>query len=199
MSEDKNITPEKLSLKQLCGMLTVGQTRAIIVAIIAVIGGAFGGGMWVNEIRLAHTYNSQLEEMVTPGRHEKEIDGLKQSHAAEIQSQAKQFEEIANENKRYTLQIEFLERCHAYLNARIKGRESELNNDSLDAVEDARKQFVLTLKRMYKDGDRSLQKKDGYEFDESEGSGNHKVIFGNVKPYHIPADVKGDFVDILKF
>ena len=193
MTKDKNLsqeepTLEKLSLKQLFGMLTVAQARTIIIAIIGIIGSAFYAGELVNEIRIKSSH-------LTQDQHDKILTNVTIEHKIQLQGEIKTREVIMKENQRYTLQIEFLERSHAYLNARIKGRENGLNNYS-NNVNESRKLFILTLRRMYKEGDRSLQKSEGYEFDESE-AGNHKIIFGQVKAYRIPADVKGDFVDAL--
>lgn len=207
MTVNENITPEKMSLKQLFGMLTTGQARAVVVATIGLIGGVFAAGMWVNEIRIAHSYQSRIASMITQEQHDKDVALLVADHDKKVAKLTTENDEQLNaikaenrtlvaEIERYTLQVEFLERCHAYINARIKGRENVLNNDSDDHVESARKQFAMTLRRMYKEGDRSVQKKDGYEFDESDAE-NHKVIFGGVKPYRIPADVKGNFIDAL--
>lgn len=207
MAADENTKPEKLSLRQLFGMLTVGQARAVVVATIGLIGGVFAAGMWVNELRIAHSYQTRIDSMITQEKHDETISSLKEEHKKQVATLTADHEKemnavktakaaIEDEVQQVTLQIEYLERCHAYLNARIKGRENYLNNDSDDDVDGARKQFALTLRRMYKDGDRTLQKKDGYEFDESE-AGNHKVIFGGVKAYRIPADVKGNFIDSL--
>jgi len=207
MVSEEHTTPDKMTLKHLVGMLTAGQARAIVIGAVGMIGAVFAAGMWVNELRIVHSYQSKLELMITQeqhekdvialtGQHNKRIQSLTEEHAAELSDANAKNDKLIAQVKTYTLQIEFLERCHAYLYARIKGREDSLNNDSDDAVNGSRKQFAITLRRMYKEGDRSIQKKDGYEFDESDAS-DHKVIFGSVKPYRIPSDVKGNFIDSL--
>lgn len=180
MSEDKKVTPAELSLKQLLGILSVGQLRAIIGIIVVLVGGSFGFGMLVNEVRTTSALDTARSKLDTA-----------QSDLDTAQSK------LDTAEKRYTLQIEFLERSYAYLNARIKGKEDALNDDSNGVINDARFQFASTLERMYKGGDRNLQKADGYEFDESE-AGNHKVIFDNEKIYRIFRDVKGNFIDQLR-
>lgn len=207
MVTDENTKPDQLSLKQLFGMLTAGQARAVAVATIGLVGGVFAAGMWVNEIRIAHSYHTRIDSMITKENCDRNVSSLKEEQEKQVATLTADHEKemiairtakaaIEDKVQQFTLQIEYLERCHAYLNARIKGREDNLNNDSDDDVGGARKQFTLTLRRMYKDGDRTLQKQAGYEFDESE-AGNHKVIFGGVKAYRIPADVKGDFIGSL--
>jgi len=92
-------------------------------------------------------------------------------------------------------QIEFLERSLSYINARIKGKENQLNNTG-ELVMGARKQFAVMLERMYMGGDLDSQRAKGYEFDEIE-AGNHKIIFEGGKQYRIPQDIKGDFIGRL--
>lgn len=196
MPVEEHNTPDKLTLKQLVGMITAGQARAVIIATVGLIGVVFAAGMWVNELRIAHSYQSKIDSMMTQEQYDKDIAALAGKHEEQLSEVEAENDKLITQVKRYTLQIEFLERCHAYVNARIKGRENSLNNDSDDAVNGSRKQFAMTLQRMYKEGDRSLQNKDGYEFDESDAS-DHKVIFGGVKPYRIPSDVKGNFIDSL--
>ncbi len=165
MMENAPIEPEKLSLRVLLGMLSVGQLWKVMGAVIFVIVGAFGFGVWVVE-------------------------------TFQLKPTSEELRDVKIENEQFVQQIEFLERSLSYLNARIKDKEDRLNNTG-QLVDGARKQFILMLKRMYKGGDVNLQKDEGYEFDESE-AGNHKIIFRNVKPYRIPQDVKGEFIEQLR-
>ena len=162
MPEVEQIALERLSLKQLFGMLSVGQVRAVIGVASTLIAGIFVLGMGVNEIRLA----AKLDGMITKIEHQGKISSLEQKleqeYYKQLQQQETNFDPVRKENKLFTLQIEFLEHSHAYLNARIKGKEGELNGDWVDEVKDSRTLFALTLKRMYKDGDRTLQKAEGY-------------------------------------
>ncbi|MFQ6027710.1 MAG: hypothetical protein ACE5Q6_09480 [Dehalococcoidia bacterium] len=173
MSDESRLELDKIPLKRLIGMLSVGQLWAVIVALFTVIVVAFSFGVFINELRL-NTYESRLTEAENRG------------------------DELQNQNERYVVQIEFLERSVNYLNARTRGRENELNNDSDDRVALTSELFATTLQRLYKNGDTTLQIADGYEFDESDPD-NHKIKFHKINPpssksYDIPQDVKGDFI-----
>ena len=188
MPDETHMEPNKISLKRLTGMLSLGQLWAVIVALIAMIGGAFGFGMFVNELRLEYSYQSKLTGAIAAAETMVK-DSVSEEYERRIQG-------LNKENKEHVLQIEFLERSLSYLIARIRGHEDRLNTGSDELVADTRKQFAHMLNRLYKDGDKNLQRLEGYEFDESE-PGNHKIIFRGVQPYRIPSDVKGDFIDQL--
>ncbi len=180
MSDLRNVDPEKITVKQLVGMLTPSQFRACAAALIAVICGVFAFGAWVNQVRLEHKFSRDVQSELSTAveKKTKEFNG--------------RIEDLRKETSRQVLQIEFLERRYSYLYARVKDRK-HLLDVSNPIVENARKQFAMMLQRMYKGGDVNKQKEEGYEFDESE-AGNHKVIFQGGKSYPIPQDVKGDFI-----
>ena len=61
--DDKAIDLEKVSLKKLVEMLSVGQLWKVIGAIIFVIVGAFGFGAWVTEEFLLKPTSQKLQEL----------------------------------------------------------------------------------------------------------------------------------------
>ncbi len=189
MSDKQGVDAGKLTIAQLLANLTAGQVSKLIAAAVTVFVVAFAVGVWTQDMRLARASQAKEANIIAITTHDRLMSDLAESHQLELAS-------VVADNARLALQVEFLERCHAYLNARIEGKEDSLNGDWSENVSNARKQFAQALDRLYKRGDPNAQKAEGYEFDESE-PGNHRITFGTTKTYRIPADVKGDFIDGL--
>jgi hypothetical protein len=187
VSDTPKTDPEKLTVKQLIGMATPAQLRALLVTLIALVCGVFTLGMWVNQVRLEHKFAQDLDAGV-----KSEVESKTSEFNSRLEAAKAETDAVRKEERRHTQQVEFLERCCGFLGASVKGKETLFNTTGPDVML-AKKQFVLMLQRMYHGGDVNLQKAEGYEFDESE-PGNHHLIFEGGKSYRIPRDVKEDFV-----